>query len=92
MKPLESHTHSVTITEIKWFGRHCVKCISSIDRETGKREVTFKRWVHGRFVVAQKKLMPGYWADIHFADVAFREKLATAFVHMYGDPRTNETL
>lgn len=92
MKPLESHTDFVSITEIKWIGRFCIKCIARVDRQTGEREVTFKKWVLARYVVAQKQLMPGYWTDLHFAEFELRKKIAQAFAHMLEGKEANEAL
>lgn len=72
----------VVITETKWIGRFCIKATSKIDRETGHVEVTFQKWVNGRYLPTQKKLLNGYWTPVKFHEFDLRQKLQEFFSHM----------
>lgn len=80
---VQKKTRSNTIiTETRWIGGRCIKARSAVNKVTGKREVEFKKWVNGRFIPGQHKLMPGYWAEIKFYELDLRKKITNAFAHM----------
>ena len=73
---------NIIITETKWLGRHCIRAQYRFNNETGNNELTFNRWVNGRFIPAQKKLLPGYWTPVKYYEFELLKKIKRAFAHM----------
>lgn len=85
MEAQKKPSEVIIITETKWLGRHCIKARQEVNRQTGKTSTEFKRWVNGRYIPAQKKLMPGYWTDVRFYELDLLDKVRQAFAHMIGE-------
>lgn len=84
MEAQKNPSQVIIITETKWLGRYCIRARQQVNRETGESATEFKRWVNGRFIPAQKRLMPGYWAEVKFYEFELLEKIRQAFAHMMG--------
>lgn len=83
MPTVKTKCHIVNITETRWLGRFCVRCSARINNKTGFRDVRFEKWINARYVVADKKLVPGRWAPISFKDNALGLRLRDVFEHMF---------
>ena len=72
----------VIITETKWVSGRCIKASQKFNQQTGQSETKFTKWVNGRWLPTQKKLMPGYWAEVKFYELDLMDKIRQSFARL----------
>ena len=72
----------IIITETKWLGRYFIKAECKVNRITGQNDVNFKKWINGRWIHSQQKLMPGYWTRVQFHEFELHAKIKKVFSHL----------
>lgn len=82
MKAQNGAVKNVTVTETKWLGRYCIKAQQRFNKQTGNSEITFNRWINGRFIPGENKLLPGYWTPVKYYEFDLLKKIKRGFAHM----------
>lgn len=74
---------SAVITQIRWFGAHCVRFRQWVE-PNGSTQCDLSKWISGRYCTATQQLMPGRWAPISAFDMDLNARIAEAWPKVSG--------